>query len=164
MDRIDYCVYIFTEDEQALGAFASPEQIETAWGPGVRAEEYGRLMWSNELFVAPCNLDSLLDSLPPDRRGIAYAHLQVGGSFVDVLPLPDKHRAEEASHDRLSTLSEMILHLCANSGTWALFFLAFCEYSDVTYYTDLDRAINLVESFLQGEMPGFHPGFCVFSE
>lgn len=164
MKRIDYCYYISVEGNAFSDCLRNPRLIETAWGPAVRAEEYGHLYWSEDLYATPCEIDFLSTYLPLPRRSIAYTHFALGGDFFKGTFSETPNELQPQVLIRRSALTDMIRCITRSSQTWAIFVLAYCDDIESVHTLNIEQAIVTIDNFLYDELPELDGGFCVISE
>lgn len=158
MKNIDYCYYLFVEGNGYLDCFSLPREVETAWGPAIRAEEYENLIWSDEISVKPCRVDFLKERLPLNRRCLEYTHLELRGPFFRRTETPPRTIAPQ------NALTEMLRCVAKRSPTWALFVLAFCDDIESDYVLDAEQAIAIINEFINEHSPDLDSGFYVISK
>ncbi len=160
---MEFCVDLLTENSEALREFSLPQEYDTVWGKAVRAEEEGRLYWSEGVFVRRGSPDRLLRLLPEDRHEIGYEHFIVGGTLFNEIPIRGDSVDGENSRSTESDLCKMVRALCSNSPSWAILFFANCDDLEWHYSADMDAAVAIIDLFVRGDLDRSDYGFCIIS-
>jgi hypothetical protein len=163
MGPCDYCYTVFTDGVGYLNAFRSPQEYDTAWGPAVRSEEIGRLIWSDDLYIKESSAHFLIKWLPEDRRSINYTKLDISGSYFDRVNAWRGREIAGTNPDLPASLFEMLTYVWSQSTTWALFVQAYCEDIGPVLCLTNDDAIDALNRFMFEDSPELDGGFCIVS-
>jgi len=140
-----YQIVVLVEEFSAE-KFRQPESRATAWGTAVRAEEAGKLFWSDDLYVEPCpDLVPLQQRLPREWRTVPWKGFSLGGDALQNLEYFLNEALSYAHYD-LVKVHELLCTLLEGQPRWAVFLTGDRDESEEPVVQYLRTAEDLRES------------------
>ena len=155
---MEYCIDVLVEDFPQ-DRFRQPQSRETAWGTAVRAEEVGKLFWSDSLYVQPYPpIPHLLRYLPREWRSVEWKWLSLGGTTLEDVERFINDTPSYSDYD-LSLIRELFHTLLNGRTRWAVFLAFNCDEIAAQYYHSVDELVEaVVEAYKWDSTAG--RGFC----
>lgn len=161
---MEFCIEVFTENKDTLTDFRSPKEINTVWGKAIRAEEEGRLYWTDDLYITATEVKYLPRFLPNDRQKIRYYQYCISGEYINNIPHPLPSNNGEPLGIKSTQLTQLFERLTRDSDTWAIFFAAYCDDLRNAYSVTSQQAMEIIDLYVYGKLPAWDEGFYIVSK
>ena len=123
---MEFCITIVGDHLRKSG-FSSPERVVSAFGEAVRAEQFGKLFWSADLYIVERQLPLHLRScLPLEMQKLTLETVTVGGQGLSRFEASVR-KPRCAGEENADDLTDMIDALLTDDGAWAFFAQRDCE-------------------------------------
>ncbi len=154
---MEYCIDLLVE-ELSDSRFSVPKPYETVWGPAYRAEEVGKFVWRDGLYVEPQPVrPSLLLHLPENYQSVAWKAFTVGGKGWNAFE--QAINASVPSADIIVSVHSLFHALLDKQPRWAVFFWYQCDEMAAVYSQTVEELCKTINTAYRRDFTQAR-GFC----